>query len=172
MKVVWSHTITTQCPYKTSIANQFPQLISRIGRSKIPIGKSKFHKNFQPKHQKGRRVPINLQDRVISEIKRLLEIYFSYSYQIPNFETLMDSISQIITNYKTEPAGKIYFSTIELRCAYCQPNLHPETAVSGDMTSTYRFKTGFYGLKDMPAEFQKARDSRLIGLRLIGPILG
>ena len=84
MKVVWSHTITTQCPYKTRIANQFPQLISRIGRSKIPIVKSKFHKNFQPKHQKGRRVPNNLQDRVNSEIKKLLEIYFSYIiiYQI------------------------------------------------------------------------------------------
>ena len=67
------NTITTQCPFKTPIANQFPQLISRIGRSKILIIKSKFHKNSQPQHQKGRRVPINLQDRVNSEIKKLLE---------------------------------------------------------------------------------------------------
>ena len=63
------NTITTQCPLKTRIADQFPQLISRIGRSKIHIVKSKFNKNFRPKHQKGRRVPINLQDRVISEFK-------------------------------------------------------------------------------------------------------
>ena len=68
------NTITPQCPFKTRIAKQFPQLISRIGRSKIHIFKSKFHKkNFQPKHQKGRRVPINLQEQVNSEIKKLLE---------------------------------------------------------------------------------------------------
>ena len=67
------NTITTQCPFRTRIANQFPQLISRIGGSKIHIVKSKFHKNFQPKHQKGRGVPINLRDRVNSEIKKLLE---------------------------------------------------------------------------------------------------
>ena len=33
------------------------------------------------------------------------------------------------------------------------------------MTGTYRFKTGFYGLTDMPAEFQKAMDYTLIGLK-------
>ena len=32
------------------------------------------------------------------------------------------------------------------------------------MTSTYRFKTGLYGLTDMPAEFQKAIDCTLAGL--------
>ena len=32
------------------------------------------------------------------------------------------------------------------------------------MTGSYRLKTGFYGLKDMPAEFQKAKDYTLIGL--------
>ena len=91
---------------------------------------------------------------------------------MPNIETLMDSISQIITNYKTEPAEQIYFSTIDLKYAYSQLNLHPETAnhcnfniVSGDMTGTYRFKTGFYCLTDMPAEFQKAMDYTLIGLK-------
>ena len=32
------------------------------------------------------------------------------------------------------------------------------------MTGTYSFKTGFYGLTDMPAEFQKAIDCTLAGL--------
>ena len=32
------------------------------------------------------------------------------------------------------------------------------------MTVTFRFKTGFYGLTDMPAEFQKAIDCTLAGL--------
>ena len=208
------HTITSQCPFKTRIAKQFTQLITRIGRSKIHIVKSKFHRNFQPKHQNGRRVPINLKERVNNEIKKLLEEghiekmnncsdqYFispivitvkrdqtiklalvsktlnkaihKNKYQMPNIETLMNSISQIITNYKTEPADKIFFSTIDLKYAYSQLNLHPESAkhcnfniVSGDMTGTYRFKTGFYGLTDMPAEFQKAMDYTLIGLKNI-----
>ena len=87
-------------------------------------------------------------------------------YQMPNVETLMDSISQIITGYKTEPADKIYFSTIDLMYAYSQLNLHPEKTnhcsfniVSGDMTGTYQFQPGFCGLTDMPAEFQKAIDN-------------
>ena len=67
------NTIKTQCPFKIRIANQLLQLISRIGRSKIHNVKSKFHKNLKPKHQKGRRVPINLQDRVNSEIKNFLK---------------------------------------------------------------------------------------------------
>ena len=84
----------------------------------------------------------------------------------------MDSISQIITGYKTEPAKKIFFSTIDLNYLYSQLNLHPETAkhcnfniVSGDMRGSYRFKTGFYGLKDMPAEFLKAMDYTLLVLK-------
>ena len=32
------------------------------------------------------------------------------------------------------------------------------------MTGTYRFQTGFYGLTDMPAEFQKATDYTIINL--------
>ena len=91
---------------------------------------------------------------------------------MPNIETLMDSVSQIITDYKTEPADKIYFSTIDLKYEYSQLNLHPEKAkhcnfniVSGDLTGMYRFKTGFYGPTDMPAEFQKAMDCTLIGLK-------
>ena len=67
------NTITSQCPFKTRIAKQFHQLITSIGHSKIHIFKSKFHRNSQPKHQKGRRVPINLQERVNNEIKKLLE---------------------------------------------------------------------------------------------------
>ena len=34
------------------------------------------------------------------------------------------------------------------------------------MRGTYRFLAGFYGLTDMPAEFQKAIDYTLIGLRI------
>ena len=206
------NTITPQCPFKTRIANQVPQIMSRIGRSKVHIVQPKFPKNFQPNRQKGRRVPIILQERVNNEIEKLLEEehiekqnncsdqYFispkvitvkrdqtiilaldskilnksihKNKYQMPNIETLINSISQILTDYKTEPADKIYFSTIDLKYAHSQLNLHADTAkqfnfniISSDMTGTYRFKTGFYGLTDMPAVFQKAMEYTLIGLK-------
>ena len=91
---------------------------------------------------------------------------------MPNIETLIDSISQIIPDYKKEPADNIFLFTIDFNYAYSQLNLQLDTAkhcnfniVSSDMTGIYRFKTGFYGLSDLPAEFQKAMDYTLIGLK-------
>ena len=40
------NNITIQCPFKTRTANQFPQLISSIERSKVHIVKLKFNKSF------------------------------------------------------------------------------------------------------------------------------
>ena len=79
-------------------------------------------------------------------------------YQMPNIDSLIESISQQIG----APASQstTYFSTIDLKYAYSHINLDTNTAnycncniISGDMTGTYRFQTGFYGLTDMPAEF-------------------
>ena len=91
---------------------------------------------------------------------------------MPNFGTLTDCLSQWITDYKTKPSAKIFLTTIDLKYAYFQLNPHSGAAkhwnfniVSGNLTGTYRFKTGFYGLTDMPAKFLKAMDYTLIGLR-------
>ena len=91
-------------------------------------------------------------------------------YQMPNIDTLIESISQQIS--APAPQNTTYFSTIDLKYAYIQLNLDANTAnhcyfniIIGDMTGTYRFQTGFYGLTDMPAEFQKAMDYTLIGLQ-------
>ena len=196
--------------FKEQIAKTFPELISRIGRSKNLVAKSKFHKDFQPRHHKGRRIPINLQEKVNNELKTLFdekhviklsscpdkyfispivvtvkknqttklaldskvlnEAIHKNKYQMPNIDTLIKSISQQIS----APASQntTYFSTIDLKYAYSQLNLDTNTAklfnfniISGDMTGTYRFQTGFYGLTDMPAEFQKAMDLSLNGLK-------
>ena len=63
---------------------------------------------------------------------------------MPNNETLIDSISQIIRDYKTEETDKILFSTIDLKYVYSQLNLHLDTAkhcnfnfAISDMTNTY-----------------------------------
>ena len=59
--------------FNEQIAKNIPELISRIGRSKNHVAKSKFHKDFQPRHPEGRRFPINLQEKVNNELKKLLD---------------------------------------------------------------------------------------------------
>ena len=94
------------------------------------------------------------------ESKKLNKTIHKNKYQIPNIYTLIESISQRIS----APASQntTYFSTLDLKYAYSQLNLDTNTAnhcnfniISGDRTGTYRFQTGFYGLTDMPAKFQK-----------------
>ena len=197
------------CSIKKQIAIDFPDLISRIGKSKVHTVRSKFHKNYTRSQQKGRRVPINLLDKVSDELKKLEEqghieklqkcsdknfistivitvkkdksvklaldskilnkAIHKNKYQMPNIYSLIDSISQHINN--SNHGENVYFSTIDLKFAYSQINLHPNIArhcnfniICGDATGTYRFKTGFSGLTDMPAEFQKAMDYTLVGL--------
>ena len=88
--------------------------------------------------------------------------------QMPNIDSLIQTISQTLSNAPQETA---HFTTLDFQYAYSQLNLHSDKArhcnfniVSEDMTGTYRFKTGFYGLTDMPTEFQKAIDCTLAGL--------
>ena len=85
-----------------------------------------------------------------------------------NIDSLIQTISQTLS---TAPQETAYFTTLDLQYAYSQLKLHSDTArhcnfniISGDMTGTYRFKTGFYGLTDKPAKFQKAIDCTLAGL--------
>ena len=89
---------------------------------------------------------------------------------MPNIEMLIDTISQHLTD--TQNGQQAYFTTLDLKYAYSQLKLHHDTAkhcnfniICGESTGTYRFKTGFYGLTDMPAEFQKAMDYTLISLQ-------
>ena len=83
-----------------------------------------------------------------------------------NIDTLIEYISQQIS----DPASQYttYFSTISFKYAYTQFNLDPVTANHCNfkiIRDTYRFQTGFYGLTEMPAEFQNAIDYTLNGLK-------
>ena len=87
---------------------------------------------------------------------------------MPNIDTLIESISQQISTPASQSV--LYFFKLDLKSAYSQLNLDPTTAnhcnlkiTNGNMARTYRFLTGFYGLTEMPAEFQKAMDYTLIG---------
>ena len=91
-------------------------------------------------------------------------------YQMPNIDTLIESISQQTS--APAPRETTYFSRLDLKKAYSQLNLDPNTAIrsnfkiiTGDISGTYRFQTGFYGLTDMPAEFQKTMDYNIIGFK-------
>ena len=99
---------------------------------------------------------------VVKPINRQL---FKNKYQMPYDDELLDGVSQIVT---ANANGTLYFSVLDLKYAYSQLNLTAETAkqcnfniIGGQSTGTYRFLTGFYGLGDMPAEFQKAMDRTL-----------
>ena len=126
------------CPIKKQIATNFPDLISGIGKSKVLMVRSNLHRNYTPSHQKGRRVPINLLDKVSDELKKLSEqghieklqacsvknfispivitvkkdksvklaldskvlnkVIHKNKYQMPNIDSLIDSISQHIND--------------------------------------------------------------------------
>ena len=106
--------------------------------------------------------------KIALDSKILNKAIHKNKYQMPNIYSLIQTSSQTLS---TAPQETAYFTTLDLQYAYSQLNLHSDTArhrninlVSGDMTGTCRFKTGFYDLTDMPAEFQKAIDCTLAGL--------
>ena len=187
---------------KKKFFTQFKNLFERQGISKNHIVSSKFKYPLCPIQEKGRRIPIHIQDKVEKEIEKLLteghitkldkctsdcfiapivitkknddsiklamdakpinRQLFKNKYQMPNVDELIDGVSQIVTENKK---GTLYFSVLDLKYAYSQLKLAADTArqcnfniVGGKATGTYRFLRGFYGLADMPAEFQKAMD--------------
>ena len=90
-------------------------------------------------------------------------------YQMPNIHELINSVAQTITK---DVPGKVWFTSLDLEHALSQLPLSSFTSshcnfniLCGDAKGTYRFKTGFYGLTDMPTEFQKAMDCTLQGLK-------
>ena len=106
--------------------------------------------------------------KIALDSKILKKAIHKNKYQMPNIDSLIQTTSQTLS---TAPQETAYFTTLDSQYAYIQLNLHSDTAchcnfnlVGGAMTGTYRFKTGFYGLTDMPAEFQKAIDCTLAGL--------
>ena len=51
--IVEVNNIDETCAIKRSLAGEFPDLISRIGKSKHHTDNSKFHKNYRVTHQNG-----------------------------------------------------------------------------------------------------------------------
>ena len=191
--------------WKNLFYSKFKDLFDRQGESKNHTVSTKFKYPLCPIQEKGRRIPIHIQDKVQTELEKLLKEghiekldkctsdcfiapivitvkkdnsiklaldakpinrqLYKNKYQMPNVDELIDGVSQIITSASE---GSLYFTVLDLKYAYSQIRLTAETAkqcnfniVGGNATGTYRFLTGFYGLADKPAEFQKAMDRTL-----------
>ena len=81
------NNISSSSQLKKHIAKNFPNLIAPLGKSKNFAAKFNFYKDFQPRLQKCRRIPINLQDKVNNELKNLLD-----EKHIKNFLVALTSI--------------------------------------------------------------------------------
>ena len=82
---------------------------------------------------------------------------------MPSLFELIDNVAVTISGH--DEKKNIWFSSIDLKYAYSQIPLSRKASnqcnfniVGGEITSSYRFKTGFYGLGEMPNEFQSIRD--------------
>ena len=189
------------------VKSTYPGLCTRIGRSKNHIVHTKFLNDFKALQQKGRKIPIHIQEKIEQEIKSLIDqghivkldscsdkqfispivitvkkdhtiklamdskqinkMIHKNKYQMSHIDVLLDNVTQSAQEGNGKP-GTTYFSTIYLRYAYSQLKLDDTTKtqcnfsiIGGQATGSYQFQTGFYGLTDMPAEFQKAIDLTL-----------
>ena len=84
---------------------------------------------------------------------------------MPNIHELIDNIALQLSS---KESGEVWFSSLDLKNAYSLLQLCTDTSkqcnfsiVGGETTGTYRFLTGFYGLGDMPNDFQRVMDSLL-----------
>ena len=100
-----------------------------------------------------------------ARIEKINKFIHKKKYQMPNIDLLLDNIVQVI---KSNNNQQTLFSTLDLRYAYSQIPLNKPirepcnfSLIGGNATRTYPFQTGFYGLTDMPSEFQKAIDLTL-----------
>ena len=189
------------------LKTEFANLFERQGKIKHHKIHARLHENAEPKQQKGRRVPIQLQEAVESEINKLLreghivkvdeikeDVFIQPTvitvkkdrsvkialdarelnknvikdkYPMPNLDNLMDMIAEQAGGGE----GTTYFTTLDMKYAYGQVELSPETSrhcnfqiLGGAATGVYRFVTGFYGLTIMPTEFQRIIDLTLAGI--------
>ena len=82
---------------------------------------------------------------------------------MPNIHELVDNLASQISN---NSAGEVWLTNLIFKNAYSQLSLDNFTSSQCNfslviITGTYQLLTGFYGLGDMPNEFQRVMDSTL-----------
>ena len=106
--------------------------------------------------------------KIVLDARALNQAIDKDKYQMPNLDILLDMVAEKLDNEN----GETWYSSVDMTYAYGQVSLHPLTAkhcnfqiIGGGSTGTYRFVTGFHGLKFMPTEFQKVMDLLLAKFR-------
>ena len=101
--------------------------------------------------------------KIALDSKELSDAIHKNKYQMQSIDHLIDAVANYVSERST-----VYFSKIDLKFAYSQISLDPQlqkhcnfNILGGKATGTYRFLNRFYGLKDMPATFQKTIDVTL-----------
>ena len=104
---------------------QFRHLFRRVGRIRNYKVRAEFFKNLTPIQQKGRRVPITLQEKVDKEIDKLLE-----QGHIQKLEEYSDKyfVSPIVITVKKDGSVKLALQSRELnkqvhKNKYQMPNI-------------------------------------------------
>ena len=151
---------TSTCKIKETIATQFPHLVSRIGLSKTHVAKSKFRQKFSAKHQKGRRVPLNLQPRVSAELERL-----QTEGHIEKVSSCSDEhfISPIVITVKKDQSIKLALDSKVLNKAipknkYQMPNIDMLIdTISQHLTNTQNGQQAYFTTLDLKYAYSQLK---------------
>ena len=155
-----NNIITSTCKIKETIATQFPHLVSKIGLSKTHVAKSKFHQKFTAKHQKGRRVPINLQPRVSAELERLETEGHSEKLSSCSDEHF---ISPVVITVKKDKSIKLALDSKVLNKAihkniYQMPNIDMLLdALSQHLTNTKNCQQAYFTTLDLKYAYSQLK---------------
>ena len=131
--------------------------------------KTQFNKDFEPIQQRGRCIPIHLQERVEAALNKSIDqkhiievlrqtIYQSNSYhgqkaldsnkhihknkyQMPNIDLLLDNIAQVV---KSDKSNQTLFTTLDLRYAYSHIPLDKTTREQSNFSLIWGNATGTY----------------------------
>ena len=98
-------------PWQTYFSEQFDNLFHRIGKIKNYKVQADFFETLTPIQQKGRRVPITLQDKVDQEISKLLQ-----QVHIEKLEECSDKklVSPIVITVKRDGSVKVALESRDL----------------------------------------------------------
>ena len=149
-----------QCPNKRQISFDFPDLITLVGKSLKHSVKSTFHNEFTPTHQKGRRVPINLQPLVNIELKKLLDenhIIKLNSCSDKNF------ISPIVITVKRDKTVKLALDFKILNKSihknkYQMPNIDNLTdTIQQNLNTSASQETAYYSTLDLKYAYSQLK---------------
>ena len=123
--------------WQKHFSKQFHHLFRRVGRIRNYKVQAEFFKNLLPIQQKGRRVPITLQEKVNKEIEKLLE-----QGHIQKLEECSDKyfVSPIVITVKKNGSVKLALESRELnkqvhKNKYQMPNIEELMVIVGQTIS-------------------------------------